>query len=41
VIVSSGFAGPVEHHCAIALGATYLLWPKDRETPESVPAAAT
>lgn len=27
--------------CAIALAATYLLWPKDRETPETVPAAAT
>jgi uncharacterized membrane protein YccC len=27
--------------CAIALAATYLLWPHDRETPEAVPAAAT
>jgi uncharacterized membrane protein YccC len=26
---------------AIARGATYLLWPKDREAPETVPAAAT
>ena len=27
--------------CAIALAATYLLWPKDSETLETVPAAAT
>lgn len=27
--------------CAIAIAATYLLWPRDRETPEAVPAAAT
>jgi uncharacterized membrane protein YccC len=27
--------------CAIALAATYLLWPKDSETPETLPAAAT
>jgi uncharacterized membrane protein YccC len=27
--------------CAIGIGATYLLWPRDRETPEAVPVAAT
>jgi hypothetical protein len=27
--------------CAIALVATYLLWPRDRETTETVPAIAT
>jgi hypothetical protein len=27
--------------CAIAIAATYLLWPRDRETPEAVPVAAT
>jgi hypothetical protein len=27
--------------CAIALLALYLLWPRDRETPETVPATAT
>jgi uncharacterized membrane protein YccC len=26
--------------CAIALVATYLLWPRDREAPETVPVAA-
>jgi hypothetical protein len=27
--------------CAIAIAATYLLWPRDREEPEAVPVAAT
>jgi hypothetical protein len=27
--------------CAIALAATYLLWPKDRENPETIPVPAT
>jgi uncharacterized membrane protein YccC len=27
--------------CAIAIAATYLLWPRDRETPDAVPVAAT
>ncbi len=27
--------------CAIAIAATYLLWPRDREAPDAVPVAAT
>jgi uncharacterized membrane protein YccC len=27
--------------CSIALVATYLLWPRDRETEETVPVPAT
>ena len=27
--------------CAIAVVATYLLWPRDRETQETVPVPAT